>query len=56
MSDIEGDEDLDQLQMQKDFVNVIARAAAVKVSDVHVVVADSTQIMFRVNGMMQTVM
>lgn len=25
-------------------------------SDVHVVVADSTQIMFRVNGMMQTVM
>ena len=44
MADIEGDEDLDQLQMQKDFVNVIARAAAVKVSDVHVVVADSTQI------------
>ena len=45
-----------QLQMQRDFVNVVARAAAAKVSDIHVVVADSTQIMFRVNGMMQTVM
>lgn len=45
-----------QLQMQRDFVNVVARAAAVKVSDIHVVVADSTQIMFRVNGMMTTVM
>ncbi|MBR1605355.1 MAG: Flp pilus assembly complex ATPase component TadA [Alphaproteobacteria bacterium] len=45
-----------QLQMQRDFVNVVARAAANKVSDIHVVVADSTQIMFRVNGMMQTVM
>ncbi len=50
--DVEGDEDLDALQMQKDFVNVIARAAQKKVSDIHVVVADSTQIMFRVNGMM----
>lgn len=50
--DIEGDEDLDALQMQKDFVNVIARAAQQKVSDIHVVVADSTQIMFRINGMM----
>ena len=45
-----------QLQMQRDFVNVVARAAASKVSDIHVVVSDSTQIMFRVNGMMQTVM
>ena len=45
-----------QLQMQRDFVNVVARAAANKVSDIHVVVADSTQIMFRINGMMQTVM
>lgn len=50
--DVEGDEDLDSLQMQKDFVNVIARAAQKKVSDIHVVVADSTQIMFRINGMM----
>ena len=45
-----------QLQMQRDFVEVVARAASAKVSDIHVVVADSTQIMFRVNGMMQTVM
>lgn len=50
------DTELDQLQMQKDFVNVIARAASQKVSDVHVIVADSTQIMFRVNGMMTTEM
>ncbi len=50
--DIEADEDLASLQMQKDFVNVIARAAEKKVSDIHVVVADSTQIMFRINGMM----
>ena len=52
----ENDEDLNQLQMQKDFVNVVARAASQKVSDIHIVVADSTQIMFRVNGMMQTEM
>lgn len=55
-SEVGEDADLDQLQMQKDFVNVIARAAAKKVSDVHVVVADSTQILFRTNGMMQTEM
>ena len=53
---IEGDADLDQLQMQKDFVNVVARAASMKVSDIHIVVANSTQIMFRTNGMMATVM
>ena len=53
---IEGDEDLAQLQMQKDFVNVVSRAASQKVSDIHIVVAGSTQIMFRVNGMMTTVM
>ena len=44
---------LDQMQMQIDFINVIARASAQKVSDIHVIVADSTIIMFRVNGMMQ---
>lgn len=43
----------DQMQMQIDFINVIARASAQKVSDIHVIVADSTIIMFRVNGMMQ---
>lgn len=53
---IEGDADLGQLQMQKDFVNVVARAASMKVSDIHIVVANSTQIMFRTNGMMTTVM
>ena len=50
------DLDADQMQMQKDFVNVVERAAVLKVSDIHVVVADSTQIMFRINGMMQTMM
>lgn len=54
--DTEKDTDLDQLQMQKDFVNVVARAASKKVSDIHIVVADSTQILFRTNGMMQTEM
>ena len=51
--EVSADAELDQLQMQKDFVNVVARAASKKVSDIHVVVADSTVIMFRVNGMMQ---
>ena len=47
------DANIESLQMQKDFVNVIARAASQKVSDVHVVVASSnTQIFFRTNGMM----
>ncbi len=53
---VEGDADLDQLQMQKDFVTVVARAASSKVSDIHIVVGSSTQIMFRTNGMMQVVM
>ncbi len=53
---VDEDSELDQLQMQKDFVNVVTRAANQKVSDVHVVVADNTQIMFRVNGMMTTEM
>lgn len=46
-------ENLDQMQMQIDFINVISRASAQKVSDIHIIVADSTIIMFRVNGMMQ---
>ncbi|MBQ8870127.1 MAG: Flp pilus assembly complex ATPase component TadA [Alphaproteobacteria bacterium] len=52
VADISG-ENLDQMQMQIDFINVIARASAQKVSDIHVIVADSAIIMFRVNGMMQ---
>lgn len=55
-TDASEDVELDQLQMQKDFVNVVARAAQLKVSDIHVIVADSTQIMFRANGMMTTEM
>lgn len=47
-----GNEVLENIQMQKDFVNVVARAASKKVSDIHVVVASNTQIMFRSNGMM----
>jgi type II secretory ATPase GspE/PulE/Tfp pilus assembly ATPase PilB-like protein len=48
---VDGD-NLDQMQMQIDFINVVSRAAALKVSDVHIVVADSTLVMFRINGMM----
>ena len=55
-AEVSADTELDQLQMQKDFVNVVAQAAAKKVSDIHIVVADNTVIMFRVNGMMHTEM
>ncbi|MEE6206787.1 MAG: ATPase, T2SS/T4P/T4SS family [Alphaproteobacteria bacterium] len=40
-------------QMQIDFLSVITRAATKKVSDVHVIVADSSVVMFRINGMME---
>ena len=50
----ENDDDEDNLQMQKDFVTIVARAAATNVSDIHVVVASKTTVMFRVNGLMQT--
>ncbi|MBP3397405.1 MAG: Flp pilus assembly complex ATPase component TadA [Alphaproteobacteria bacterium] len=43
-------------QMQKDFVDIIAKAASQKVSDVHIEVADQTTIYFRVDGSMQPVM
>lgn len=55
-ADAANDEDLDKVQMLKDFVNVVIRAASVKTSDVHVVVADSTTILFRSNGMMKVEM
>ena len=42
--------------MQKDFVDIIARAAAQKVSDVHIEVADQTTIYFRIDGSMQPVL
>ncbi len=43
-------------QMQKDFVDIIAKAASQKVSDVHIEVADQTTIFFRIDGSMQPVM
>ena len=43
-------------QMQKDFVDIVARAAAQKVSDIHVEVADQTTIYFRLDGSMQPVL
>jgi len=43
-------------QMQKDFVDIVARAAAKKVSDIHIEVADQTTIYFRIDGSMQPVM
>ena len=49
-------EEIDDYQMQADFLDVIRRAATQKVSDVHVVVADSTQVLFRINGMMERVL
>ena len=42
-------------QMQKDFVDIIARAATQKVSDIHIEVADQTTIYFRIDGSMQPV-
>lgn len=54
VTDDDGPTDLAQLQMQVDYLNVLKRAASVKVSDIHVVVGtEKTQIMFRTNGMMQ---
>ena len=49
-------ENQEEVQMQKDFLMLIIRAAAVKVSDIHVVVADHTTVFFRMNGMMQVEM
>ena len=43
-------------QMQRAFVDIIARAAAQKVSDVHIEVADQTTIYFRIDGSMQPVL
>lgn len=43
-------------QMQKDFVDIIAKAAAQKVSDIHIEVADQTTIYFRIDGSMQPVL
>ena len=49
-------EEVDSSQMQKDFVDIVYRAAEQKVSDIHVVVAEQTTVMFRVSGSMQTIL
>lgn len=46
----------EQARMQRDFVTIVTKAAASHVSDIHIVVADHTTVMFRVNGLMQTEM
>lgn len=46
----------EQARMQRDFVTIVAKAAASHVSDIHIVVADHTTVMFRMNGLMQTEM
>ena len=43
-------------QMQKDFIDIVAKAAAQKVSDIHIEVADQTTIYFRIDGSMQPVL
>ncbi len=45
-------DDLERMQVQIDFINIVSRAAMQKVSDVHIIVADATTIVFRINGMM----
>ncbi len=50
------EENQEQTRMQRDFVTVVSRAAMNQVSDIHIVVADHTTVMFRVNGLMQTEM
>ena len=43
-------------QVQKDFVDIIARAAAQKASDVHIEVSDQTTVYFRMDGSIQPVL
>jgi len=42
-------------QMQKDFVDIISKAAAMKVSDVHIEVAEQASVYFRLDGSMQLI-
>ena len=46
----------EQVRMQRDFVTIVSRAAMQHVSDIHIVVAEHTTVMFRVNGLMNTEM
>lgn len=50
------EQEQEQARMQRDFVTIVSRAAALHVSDIHIVVADHTTVMFRANGLMQTEM
>ncbi len=46
----------EQARMQRDLITIVSRAAFYRVSDIHIVVADRTTVMFRINGLMQTEM
>ena len=46
-------ESQEQAKMQRHFVTIITKAAATHVSDIHIVVADHTTVLFRTNGLMQ---
>ena len=43
----------EQARMQRNFVAIVTKAAATRVSDIHIVVADHTTVLFRTNGLMQ---
>ena len=43
----------EQARMQRDFVTIVSKAASLHVSDIHIIVADHTTVMFRINGLMQ---
>lgn len=46
-------ESQEQARMQRNFVTIVSKAAANRVSDIHIVVADHTTVLFRTNGLMQ---
>lgn len=54
--DTSEEESHEQVRMQRDFITIVSRAALNRVSDIHIVVAEHTTVMFRVNGLMQTEM
>ncbi|MBP3616007.1 MAG: Flp pilus assembly complex ATPase component TadA [Alphaproteobacteria bacterium] len=55
-STVSKEDEMSNNQMQKDFVDIVYRASEQKVSDIHVVVADHTTVMFRIAGSMQTIL
>ncbi len=48
-----GTDSQEQARMQRNFVAIVTKAAASRVSDIHIVVADHTTVLFRTNGLMQ---